>query len=752
MSKIRFRPHHFLCTVGFEGKGYSESFVENFTSIANRLRNSSDGDDIKITVIEEATDSICAPCPNRKENQCETEVKIRKLDTAHAKILELHSGDTLSWGEAKNRIREKMTLEKFHDACAPCSWKRAGICETALKRLKGLASVLIVFSFLFSANDSFAKKNRTPATTLTAAESLRLGITGKMKAPKAAKALEKASALLDKEKWSEAIVAASPAEKDGEFSDHALAIKGLASQREAEHLIDEDKKIDWKKIESLSTRSIEAWTRILESHLYSPWWGTSAKEIGKSELNSALAHGFLKQNSQSSKLFEKAFQRLQLENGLNLIRPHHVKKYGELCLKKETEICTAWIIRLSNLYSKNSAESKVLANLYPDVVERAKPFFANSKITTGYKQKDADEVAFDAAYPLVVEENFGDAVDAFKKFLEEFPRSTYRYRARYWLAYALEKKKGPEEAKMHYEQLVRETPLTIYGLLSMFALKQEPEGRFKGNAPAFIDHDDEQTPIEAARLIRAKKLLAAKADKLAALDIKSIKSRDSAPGPYLLWLASFAASSGSHLTAFSILSELISRMDESIYTTDGLDLVFPVVEWPIIEKTATAAGIDPILILSLIKQESAFERDASSSVGASGYMQLMPFTASDVEPDVERRELIDAETNIRIGSKYLKKLIDRYKGNIALALSGYNAGPTATDRWIREGRAARSFMEYVEQIPYKETRDYVATIYRNYVWYQFRLKGTRVNAPDLFWPSPVPPGKNAPLEKTIDAP
>lgn len=739
MSKIRFRPHHFLCTVGFEGKGYSEEFVANYSRIAEGLRETPSGDDAEITVIEEATDSICHPCPNRRENLCETETKIRTLDSAHAEILEIKSGDVLTWGEAKNRIRTKMTLEKFHTACAPCSWKRAGLCERALEKLKGISGVLIIFCGLTSLlGSSHAGEYETRKNTI------RSKIVGKIKAPKAAKALEKASALLDKEKFAEAIVAAAPAEKDAEFADHALALKALASQKISDSLIEAKSKTDWKKVDSHSRHALEAWTRILESHLYSPWWSGAAKEIGKAELNSALSHATLKKTTQATKLFEKAFQRLQLENGLNLIRPNHLEKYGALCLKKETEICQAWIVRLSNLYSKNSAESKTLAKLFPSVVDTAKPFFANSKVTTGYKQKDADEEAFDEAFPFVIEEDFGAAVESFKTFLEEYPRSTSRFRARYWLAYSLEKKKGAEGAKPYYEQLVRETPLTIYGLLSMLALKQEPEGRFKGNAPPLVDHDDQQTPIEAARLVRAKKLLAAKADKLAALDIKSIKSRDTAPGPYLLWLSSFAATAGSHLTAFSILSDLIARMDESVYTAEGLDLVFPITEWPVIEKQAAAIGVDPILVLSLIKQESAFDREISSSVGACGYMQLMPFTASDVEPEVERRELLEAETNIRIGTKYLKKLIERYKGNVSLALSGYNAGPTATDRWVREGRAKKSFMEYIEQIPYRETRDYVATIYRNYVWYRFRLKGERVTTPEIFWPASETPKNNAP--------
>jgi soluble lytic murein transglycosylase-like protein len=296
--------------------------------------------------------------------------------------------------------------------------------------------------------------------------------------------------------------------------------------------------------------------------------------------------------------------------------------------------------------------------------------------------------------------------------------------------------------------------------MAMLALKQNPEGRFKGNAPELVDHDAFQTTTEAARLARVKKLLAAKADRLAAVDLHSIRSRDSAAAPYLLWLASLSSVAGSHLTAFSILSDLIARMDEAVYSAEGLDLVFPVVEWPLIEKQSAAVDVDPILTLSLIKQESAFEREIASSVGAAGYMQLMPFTASDVEADVERRDLLEAETNIRIGTKYLKKLIDRYKGNFALALSAYNAGPTAVDRWIREGRAAKSFMEYVEQIPYRETRDYVGTIFRNYVWYKFRLEGERVTSGEAFWPSGVPgSGSSATLkaadkapEKTVETP
>ncbi|MBC7385061.1 MAG: DUF1284 domain-containing protein [Cryobacterium sp.] len=732
-SEFRFRPHHFLCTIGFEGKGYSEAFVENYAEIARTLRNTPEGDETIIEVTS-GTDSVCLPCPNRRGAACESESKIRLLDEAHAHVLGLKIGDRLTWGEAKKRIRSLMSLEKFDVVCAPCAWKKAGLCEKALLKLKksgqvpplALLLILALFPMTVRAN---------PFTEIEARRAaLRKTIVGKTKAPPAAKALKKAEDALENEEFEEAIKAASSAEKDAEFADHAFALKGAASLQSAEVAISDS---EWAKAESDANRGISAWTRVNESFLYSPWNSGSAREIGRAELDSALAKAKRKSGASAVKLFEKAFQRLTLENGTGLIRPMHLEAYADLCLHKKTELCVAWLTKFANQYSKNSSESKTIGKKFPQIIEAGKPTFANSKITIGYKQKDADEVAFDAVFPLIVEENYGKAIDEFQKFLNEFPRSTHRFRARYWLAFSLEKKKSSGDAKPHYEQLVRETPLTLYGLLAMQALQQDPAGRFKGSASLLIEHDSAQTPIEAARLYRVRKLLAANADRFAAMDMRALRARDTAPGAYLLWLASLASSAGSHLATFSILSDLIARMDESVYTAAGLDLVFPVVEWPMIERLSQAAGVDPYLALSLIKQESAFDREAGSTVGATGYMQLMPFTASDVEPDVERRELLDPEINIRIGTKYLKKLLERFKGNVALALSGYNAGPSATDRWVREGRASKSFLEYVEQIPYKETRDYVGTIYRNYVWYRFRLTGERITGTEAFWPTGV---------------
>jgi hypothetical protein len=132
---LQFRPHHFLCTLGFEGKGYSDEFVRGFQEIADRLRKRGlEGDQTLIEVVEN-TDSICQPCPNRQGSSCATEQKIRALDEAHLKVLGIRVGEVLTWGEAKSRLARNMTIEAHHRACAPCSWRSMGVCEAALRTL-----------------------------------------------------------------------------------------------------------------------------------------------------------------------------------------------------------------------------------------------------------------------------------------------------------------------------------------------------------------------------------------------------------------------------------------------------------------------------------------------------------------------------------------------------------------------------------------------------------------------------------------
>jgi uncharacterized protein len=129
MRELSFRPHHFLCTLGFQGKGYSPAFVDNFQRIVDQLQK----DETTLIRVVGKSDTICEACPHEQDSFCITEVKIRQLDQAHQQVLQLPA--VVTWAAAKKRLREEMSLEKFHQVCGSCEWKVLGICEQALQQL-----------------------------------------------------------------------------------------------------------------------------------------------------------------------------------------------------------------------------------------------------------------------------------------------------------------------------------------------------------------------------------------------------------------------------------------------------------------------------------------------------------------------------------------------------------------------------------------------------------------------------------------
>jgi soluble lytic murein transglycosylase-like protein len=104
-----------------------------------------------------------------------------------------------------------------------------------------------------------------------------------------------------------------------------------------------------------------------------------------------------------------------------------------------------------------------------------------------------------------------------------------------------------------------------------------------------------------------------------------------------------------------------------------------------IEDIALAEGIDARVAFGLVATESEFNRHAVSRVGAVGYTQLMPSTARYFRPDLEREALFDRDTNLRLGFRFLRTLIDKYHGNLELALLAYNRGPDRVDAILRDG-------------------------------------------------------------------
>ena len=140
-----------------------------------------------------------------------------------------------------------------------------------------------------------------------------------------------------------------------------------------------------------------------------------------------------------------------------------------------------------------------------------------------------------------------------------------------------------------------------------------------------------------------------------------------------------------------------------------------------VEKYSKENDIESTWIYSIIKAESNFDSKAKSKIGAIGLMQVMPATANEIckETGIEEiteEELFEIETNIKIGTKYFKNLLEKYN-NYNLALIAYNAGMGNVDKWIEDGILDKDGNN-LDNIPYPETKNYVKKILKNYKIYK----------------------------------
>jgi len=151
---------------------------------------------------------------------------------------------------------------------------------------------------------------------------------------------------------------------------------------------------------------------------------------------------------------------------------------------------------------------------------------------------------------------------------------------------------------------------------------------------------------------------------------------------------------------------------------------YPRAFWEKVEQTARRNGIDPYVVLSVMREESRFDHAAKSPAGAYGLMQLMPQTAYRLDRSLNLgitrpSQLTDAGTNIALGTFYLKKLSDEF-ASLPLALAAYNAGELAVRSW-QNRFTYRSADEFIEDIPYAETRNYVKKVLTSYFQYRRAL-------------------------------
>jgi len=179
------------------------------------------------------------------------------------------------------------------------------------------------------------------------------------------------------------------------------------------------------------------------------------------------------------------------------------------------------------------------------------------------------------------------------------------------------------------------------------------------------------------------------------------------------------------------LPELTLRIGKQMRDLVGLEgmpralqkQVYPAGWGDIVAQQATAYHIDPLLMLAVIRQESAFDPRAQSGAQARGLTQVVPTTARNIashvgDPDFELEDLFKPSVSVEFGSYYLSQLLGEFKGEVFPTLAAYDAGGGNVNTWIRHYGDDPDLL--VEQIPFEETQMYLRVVYENY-WHYERL-------------------------------
>ncbi len=290
-------------------------------------------------------------------------------------------------------------------------------------------------------------------------------------------------------------------------------------------------------------------------------------------------------------------------------------------------------------------------------------------------------------------------------------------RAHYWLARTAAARKDSAKAKQEYA-LAAAWPTSFYGQLAALALNEDPaalNARIK--AVKEPGYDPSRAHSFAAREVaRAATMLASWGE----------KNRARA---FLYRLDELASDSVDRLlTAKLALGFGATDQAVALSRRAGRDgLMLPETGWPM--PYAVPEDGDAPLALGVMRQESNFDVAAQSQVGARGLMQLMPATARAVAAKlgigVSPAALVtDPDKNIRLGTAYMRGLVDSFQGSVPLAVAGYNAGPGRVGQWLAENGDPRSgvaeMIDWIEQIPFSETRNYVQRVIENMQIYRAR--------------------------------
>jgi soluble lytic murein transglycosylase len=320
-----------------------------------------------------------------------------------------------------------------------------------------------------------------------------------------------------------------------------------------------------------------------------------------------------------------------------------------------------------------------------------------------------------------------------RKLLEEqislYPGGNEANAALYWRARLAEEDNQPGMARAFYQKLSDRYRNYYYAELARERLKKIPEipdppGEFPllDRIPP-LEHAEKITLVEAPsdnlHLQKAKLLGNGGLVDFAVSEMQAAAKED--PGTWSLeQTAQLFTDTGHYDRAIETMKRSVPSyfaVDLSMLPREYWEALFPRPYWPALKRFAEKNGLDPYLVASLIRQESEFNPFAVSRANAVGLMQLLPKTGKVVAREEHVKhynasQLFTPTMNLQLGTRYFRGMVDKFGGSFEHALAAYNAGSDRVQDWMGQG-PYRDSPEFVESIPFTETREYVQAIMRN---------------------------------------
>ena len=313
-----------------------------------------------------------------------------------------------------------------------------------------------------------------------------------------------------------------------------------------------------------------------------------------------------------------------------------------------------------------------------------------------------------------------DAHKGFRQIALRSPGHRLSPSALYWSGVAAERAGEIEKAVAQYTKGVKQFRHLYYGQLSEKSLRRLAKKRrsigIKLPPKRFAGYKKWTTPPSGPLLKSAQNrwLAAALLASMGFYEMAAAEYERLGRSPYFSYRAALSYSrGGQHGKAVRILH---SRFLNSVQA-GGKDLSsqFWKISFPLLAKRKIPGGADPLLVNSIIKAESLFDKNAFSSAGAMGLMQLMPGTGRRVAKKLKMKlsgneQLFDPAINLRLGAYHLGQLVKEFKGQLVPAIASYNAGSRPVKRWWKNRKKNEPIETFIERIPYQETRNYVKKV------------------------------------------